>query len=245
MALAPPTFTYPLAMTESLCTDDPEDEESIPAGESMYLANATESSILYSDYAVTVTVKTTSTTTVSNTAVQAVASSGNGSVAVTTTFTTSIVRTTQTDISESITTSGSTMKVGPAAIYTPAESPEMSTLRLSDPTSVPPTTHPKSKMSSSETNSLTLTIANSPSITTYCSPTEGSSQEIIPGTTISYVNETTTMMADQSTSTIAEMASTTNAAEPTSTTTLWTTSTTTTDVNTRLWRTILITGRRE
>ena len=243
MPLVSPTFTYPSNTTDTVCTDDRETGEYPPGEESSCWRATTKPSISYSDYTVMVIVKSTSTTTVSNTAVvQAAATAGNSSVAVTMTFLSSLTDTAETTISESIMNSTSTMKIDPTVVYTPIESSDLS-IQSSDSTSILSTTQPELTMTS-ETMSPTTTVTDS--ILTDLSPTTTDpSQETIWGTIITYVDKTATITANQSTSTITEIASTTDTAESTSTTTVWTISTIISDVNVKLRQWILVTRRAE
>ena len=232
MPLVSPTFTYPSNIIDTVCIDDPEAGEYPTGEESACWGALTKPSISYSDYTIMVTVKSISTTIMSNTAVvQAAAIVGNGSVAVTTISLSSLTDTAETTISESIMSSISTMKVDPAIVYTPVERSDLS-IQSSDSTSIFSTTQFELTMTS-EIMSSTTTVINSVFMNSSSMITDPS-QKIISGIIITYIDEMTIIMINQSTSIIIEIMSTIDTAKSTNIIIIWTINTIISDMNVKL-----------
>jgi len=246
MPLILPTFAVPNNGTNTTCTALPEPDEYTPEEESAYWLTATEPSVIYSDYTVMVTMKSTSIVTISDPATV--------DPAVTTTTTSvsnpnpAIVFSTAALYSNTTaTTSG--IAENQALTYTldaVAKHAATQTSNSSATAIVTSSADPSSAVTETEAAVFTSPVLDSPT------PTSADpSMETISGTVITYVDVTTTISSGNSTTTILETVTPTPSGssdvefDTTTTTTQWVTSTIIVDAsataNAKVRRRILVT----
>ena len=215
-----PTFAVSNNGTNTTCTttDDGNDDYT-EAEESSYWATATEVSIIYSDYTVMVTMKSTSVVTIFDTATA-------GPVATTTTSVTTtdpVLTVSATPVARySNMTTASTPSNDDTLTYTLGSTEKQSVTSQSlDPSSA--------MTAATSTDSFTPIITTS--IDSSTAPASDPSIETVSGTVITYVDVTTTIASGSSTTTITDTVSQTpsyssdDGYETTTTTTQWVTRT--------------------
>ena len=255
MPLVLPTFIMPVNGTNTSCTALPEDDDYTPEEESAYWATATEPSIIYSDYTVMVTMKSTSIITISTTAdIDPVTTAVAASVTTTSSQTTLSNAIAATAIRYINATTASSEDDSPT--YTLDSVGKQAVTASADPvaTTVAAATNNPSLTTETMTTSTTTPTLDVTSMTDSSEP----ALQTVSGTVITYVDVTTTIDSDSATTTVLETVTTTptnstvdssNSSDimydTTTTTTTWVTSTITVEetatANARIRRRILVT----